>query len=85
MPSSHITDQHTKDALLIVWDILTNLDEDDEQARAKKLDQLRTVLSAIDVPKATARKARAAVDMRVKNPVLPPLDGEDGANAKTGT
>jgi hypothetical protein len=74
MPSSPIHDQFTKDALLIVWDILGDLNVDDDPAITAKIDQLRTVISAIEVPKATARKARAAVDMRVKNPVLPPLD-----------
>jgi len=74
MPSSSLTDQFAKDALLIVWDILGDLNVDDDPAITQKLDQLRVVLSAIEVPKATAKKARAAVDMRVKNPVLPPLD-----------
>jgi hypothetical protein len=77
--SERANDQHGKDALLIVWDILGDLNVDDDPAITQKLDQLRTVISAIDVPKATARKARAAVDMRVKNPVLPPLDGEETA------
>jgi hypothetical protein len=72
--SERANDQHGKDALLIVWDILGDLNVDDDPAITQKLDQLRTVISAIEVPKATARKARAAVDMRVKNPVLPPLD-----------
>jgi hypothetical protein len=74
MPASTQNDQHGKDALLIVWDILDDLNVDDDPAISQKLDQLRTVLSAIEIPKATAKKARAAVDMRVKNPVLPPLD-----------
>jgi hypothetical protein len=74
MPSSTLHDQFTKDALLIVWDILGDLNVDDDLVVVAKLDQLRRVLSAIEVPKATAKKARAAVDMRVKNPVLPPLD-----------
>ena len=57
-----ITDQFTKDALLIVWDILGDLNTDDDPEITKKRDQLRRVLSAIDVPKGTAKKARAIVD-----------------------
>jgi hypothetical protein len=57
-----ITDQFTKDALLIVWDILGDLNVDDDPEITKKRDQLRRVLSAIDVPKGTAKKARAIVD-----------------------
>jgi hypothetical protein len=56
-------DQFTKDALLIVWDILGDLNVDDDDDITKKRDQLRKVLSAIDVPKATAKKARAIVDL----------------------
>jgi hypothetical protein len=55
-------DQFTKDALLIVWDILGDLNVDDDPEITKKRDQLRRVLSAIDVPKGTAKKARAIVD-----------------------
>ena len=57
-----ITDQFVKDALLIVWDILGDLNVDDDPEITKKRDQLRKVLSAIEVPKATAKKARAIVD-----------------------
>ena len=57
-----ITDQLTKDAFLIVWDILGDLNTDDDPEITKKRDQLRRVLSAIEVPKATAKKARAIVD-----------------------
>jgi hypothetical protein len=79
MPASATNEQHAKDALLIIWDILGDLNVDDDPAITAKLDQLRAVLSAIEVPKATAKRARAAVDMRVKHPVLPPLDEEEAA------
>jgi hypothetical protein len=60
-----VTDQFTKDALLIVWDILGDLNTDDDPEITKKRDQLRKVLSAIEVPKATAKKARAIVDAQL--------------------
>lgn len=64
--ASRVEDQHTKDAFLIVWDVLGDLNVDDDPEIIKKLDQLRRVIKAIDVPKRTAQRARRAVD------VLPP-------------
>jgi hypothetical protein len=58
-------DQFTKDALLIVWDILGDLNVDDDDDITKKRDRLRKVLSAIDVPKSTVKKARAIVDAQL--------------------
>lgn len=71
----------TKDALLVVWDILTDLNAacDDDPEITKKLDQLRVCINAMDIPKATARKARQAVDTGAKNPVLPPVDSEEAS------
>jgi hypothetical protein len=60
-----ITDQFTKDALLVIWDILGDLNVDDDPAITRKRDQLRKVVSAIDVPKSTAKKARAIVDAQL--------------------
>ena len=61
-----------RDAFLVVWDILTDLNggEADPDAVTRKLDQLRACVNAMEIPKATARKARQAVDTGVKNPVL---------------
>jgi predicted secreted Zn-dependent protease len=64
MPSS-VHEQHIKDALLVIWDILGDLNVDDDPEITKKRDQLRKVLSAIDVPKSTAKKARAIVDAQL--------------------
>jgi hypothetical protein len=60
-----VTDQFVKDALLVIWDILGDLNVDDDDDITKKRDQLRKVLSAIDVPKSTAKKARAIVDAQL--------------------
>ncbi len=60
--AASVVDQFTKDALLIIWDILGDLNVDDNTMVTQKRDQLKKLINAIEVPKATARKARRAVD-----------------------
>jgi hypothetical protein len=67
-----------RDALLVVWDILTDLNEatGGDAAITKKLDQLRACANAMEIPKAVATKARKAVDSGARTPVLSAVSQE---------
>lgn len=63
-----LNDATVKDALLIVWDVCTDLTAaaDGDPSITAKLDQLRRCINAMDVPKAAATKSREMVDASIK-------------------